>query len=345
MELQRATLLMYASCGWFFDDIAGLESSLVIRLSAHALDLFRLAGGHSPASGPYARVVAKVLGVLGEARSNQPKGGTGADVFRRVAGDRATATRGIAHVAIGRLIETQDPTRSAPLARAAPTPAAPATPGFSVRILRSRPALSLAGAVLTGRARAVQQRTGLGEEHDFWATIKRSKRRRQGVVFECRVGSEIYTLDDLGADARDGLVMAALPMLLAEPRDLNVMRAALEAARLAGAGTSAGASGGAASTPGGLGDGLDERARRRIFAAMLIELLSGERGGLGADALALAVELLDAADVPADSLERRIIEELVWEHLDAGAPRADLARLASRLGFSADAVEPGVAAS
>ena len=26
LELQRATLLMYASCGWFFDDIAGLEA-------------------------------------------------------------------------------------------------------------------------------------------------------------------------------------------------------------------------------------------------------------------------------------------------------------------------------
>ena len=47
LELQRATLLMYASCGWFFDDIAGLEGALVIRMGAHALDLLAELGGQA----------------------------------------------------------------------------------------------------------------------------------------------------------------------------------------------------------------------------------------------------------------------------------------------------------
>ncbi len=65
LELQRATLLMYASCAWFFDDIAGLEASLVIRIGAHALDLMRQAGGTPP--------VRQVLEALAEGKSNCPR--------------------------------------------------------------------------------------------------------------------------------------------------------------------------------------------------------------------------------------------------------------------------------
>ena len=75
LELQRTTLLMYASCGWFFDDIAGLEAALVMRMGAHALDQLSELGARPP--------TAKVLAVLAEARSNQPEHGTGADVMRR----------------------------------------------------------------------------------------------------------------------------------------------------------------------------------------------------------------------------------------------------------------------
>ena len=75
---------MYASCAWFFDDIAGLEASLVIRIGAHALDLMRQAGGTPP--------VREVLEALAEGKSNLPEAGTGADVFRKVAAHQVTAT-------------------------------------------------------------------------------------------------------------------------------------------------------------------------------------------------------------------------------------------------------------
>src|SRR5205085_4966323 len=41
MELQRNALLMYTSCGWFFDEISGLESVQVVQYAARALQLAR----------------------------------------------------------------------------------------------------------------------------------------------------------------------------------------------------------------------------------------------------------------------------------------------------------------
>ena len=92
LEMQRATLLMYASCGWYFDDIAGLEASLILRFAAHAADLMNAAGGAAP--------VDDVLDLLAGAKSNQPGGETGADVFRRGAADRVTPRRAVAAVAM-----------------------------------------------------------------------------------------------------------------------------------------------------------------------------------------------------------------------------------------------------
>lgn len=39
LELQRYALLMYTSCGWFFDDSSGLETRQVLRYAARALEL------------------------------------------------------------------------------------------------------------------------------------------------------------------------------------------------------------------------------------------------------------------------------------------------------------------
>jgi alpha-amylase/alpha-mannosidase (GH57 family) len=41
LEIQHEAMLMYTSCGWFFDDIAGLESVLVLRHAGRVVDLSR----------------------------------------------------------------------------------------------------------------------------------------------------------------------------------------------------------------------------------------------------------------------------------------------------------------
>jgi len=45
LESQRHALLMFASCGWFFSDLAGIETVQILRHAARALQLHEQAGG------------------------------------------------------------------------------------------------------------------------------------------------------------------------------------------------------------------------------------------------------------------------------------------------------------
>src|SRR3989454_8521176 len=63
---------MFTSCGWFFEDIAGLESVQILRYAARAIEL---AGTDAP------RLEAGVLDRLARAESNEPGAGTGRDVY------------------------------------------------------------------------------------------------------------------------------------------------------------------------------------------------------------------------------------------------------------------------
>jgi hypothetical protein len=93
LELQRSTMLMYTSCGWFFSDISGIETVQVMKYAGRALDLMRELGARAPED--------DALAVLADARSNLPEMGSGADIFRRfIPLSRATPERIAAHVAI-----------------------------------------------------------------------------------------------------------------------------------------------------------------------------------------------------------------------------------------------------
>ena len=48
LDSQRQAMLMYTSCGWFFDDIAGIEPRQILRHAAHAIRLSTQATGTSP---------------------------------------------------------------------------------------------------------------------------------------------------------------------------------------------------------------------------------------------------------------------------------------------------------
>lgn len=77
MEMQRSALLMFASCGWFFSDVAGIETIQVMRYAARVMDLQQQLGFDPP--------LKKFLEVLAEAKSNDPRKGNGADLFLRFA--------------------------------------------------------------------------------------------------------------------------------------------------------------------------------------------------------------------------------------------------------------------
>jgi hypothetical protein len=46
LEMQRFALLMFTSCGWFFDDIGGLEAVQNLRYAARAIELAKSITGH-----------------------------------------------------------------------------------------------------------------------------------------------------------------------------------------------------------------------------------------------------------------------------------------------------------
>jgi len=75
LELQKNTLFMYSSCGWFFDDISGLESVLILKFAGRVLGYFGELGIESPKK--------DFLEILSEAKSNLPDMGNGADIFNR----------------------------------------------------------------------------------------------------------------------------------------------------------------------------------------------------------------------------------------------------------------------
>jgi alpha-amylase/alpha-mannosidase (GH57 family) len=76
LELQRMLLLMYTSCGWFFNDITGIETIQILKYAARAIDLM------DQLQLPPAR--ERFLEILAEAKSNRPEMGTGADIYRRI---------------------------------------------------------------------------------------------------------------------------------------------------------------------------------------------------------------------------------------------------------------------
>jgi alpha-amylase/alpha-mannosidase (GH57 family) len=93
LELQRNRLLMYTSCGWFFDEISGLEPVQGLRYAAMALQYLRdLGGGHHE---------PELEKRLGAAPSNVARYGDGREVYRRlVAPAIVDQRRVVAHYAI-----------------------------------------------------------------------------------------------------------------------------------------------------------------------------------------------------------------------------------------------------
>ncbi len=73
LEMQRHALLMYTSCGWFFADLAGLETLQVLKYAARALQL-----GQDFASDP---LEPAFLRHLEQAISNRPEEGNGRHLF------------------------------------------------------------------------------------------------------------------------------------------------------------------------------------------------------------------------------------------------------------------------
>jgi len=78
LELERHTQLMYTSCGWFFDEISGIETVQVIAYAGRVIQLARKLFGQ-----PGADLETNFLNILSKGKSNIPDIGDGAEVYRR----------------------------------------------------------------------------------------------------------------------------------------------------------------------------------------------------------------------------------------------------------------------
>lgn len=75
MELQRHAMLMYTSCGWFFDDLSGIETVQVIQYAGRVVQLAEQLF--------HCEIEDRFLKKLAAASSNLPEYGDGASIYRK----------------------------------------------------------------------------------------------------------------------------------------------------------------------------------------------------------------------------------------------------------------------
>jgi len=98
LELQRHALLMYTSCGWFFDEISGIETVQVIQYAGRVIQLAEELFGDE--------VERHFLEFLEKAKSNIPEQGDGKQVYNRfVKPARVDLFKVCAHFAISSLFQ------------------------------------------------------------------------------------------------------------------------------------------------------------------------------------------------------------------------------------------------
>ncbi|MFP5247944.1 MAG: DUF3536 domain-containing protein, partial [Thermoanaerobaculia bacterium] len=101
LELQRNAMLMYTSCGWFFNDISGIETVQVLHYAARVIQLAEQA--------THTELEAEFLRRLEPARSNLPERGNARLIYERdVIPARLDLSRVAAHYAVLSLFESFD---------------------------------------------------------------------------------------------------------------------------------------------------------------------------------------------------------------------------------------------
>ncbi len=101
LEIERCTLLMYTSCGWFFDEISGIETVQILRYAARAIQLAQEICQVS--------LESAFIALLAHAPSNLGNFGNGAVVYETlVKPSIVDSLRVGAHYAISSLFENYD---------------------------------------------------------------------------------------------------------------------------------------------------------------------------------------------------------------------------------------------
>ncbi|HET7488003.1 MAG TPA: DUF3536 domain-containing protein [Acidimicrobiales bacterium] len=148
LEAQRHAMAMYTSCGWFFNDLAGIETVQILRYAARVIDLLAELG---EPTGEEA-----LLEILAKAESNVAEEGGGREVWHRhVLPSRVDADRVVAHLALVELLEHRPP--------------APRIGAYAVKVVDHVRADRGAIALCSGQVLLTHVRTGRTSEHVYAA--------------------------------------------------------------------------------------------------------------------------------------------------------------------------------
>jgi len=105
LEMQRHLLQMYTSCGWFFNDLAGIETIIVLQHASRAIQLAANWTGEE--------LEKTFVQHLFEARSNVPQMGRGDQVYKRFVKSKwVTPEKVVNHFAITSLLDGGDGEKS-----------------------------------------------------------------------------------------------------------------------------------------------------------------------------------------------------------------------------------------
>jgi alpha-amylase/alpha-mannosidase (GH57 family) len=106
LELQRHAMLMYTSCGWFFDEISGIETVQVIEYAGRVIQLAHDLFERNTES----RLEDEFLERLALAKSNIPEHQNGAEIYRKFVRPAVIGLEQVAaHYAISSVFETGVP--------------------------------------------------------------------------------------------------------------------------------------------------------------------------------------------------------------------------------------------
>ena len=175
LEAHRMTQLMYASCGWFFDDLAGLETTQILKYAGMAMQLLESAGGRSH--------LPSFLEVLATAQSNDPAEGNGADVFQR-------------HVAPWEVTPQRRVARSASRLLFGDAPVVERDDAFEVKTLDREVLAHGSHRMVVGRARVVRLRTEQATEITYGAAALPERDMHCGVLLSKDANAYAGLLDE-----------------------------------------------------------------------------------------------------------------------------------------------------
>jgi alpha-amylase/alpha-mannosidase (GH57 family) len=99
LEMQRNAMLMYTSCGWFFNDISGIETVQVLQYAGRVIQLAERISGRT--------LELEFLQRVAAARSNRPEHGDGRQIYERQVKPTQIDLRRVAmHYAVASLFDS-----------------------------------------------------------------------------------------------------------------------------------------------------------------------------------------------------------------------------------------------